>query len=181
MNKEKLLNGVKFFFKSGMWLIIFLFILDIISKNVMVNILQEEGNAITIIPNFFRLALVYNRGAVAGILKDTGVLLPIISLVGGAIMIYCLWYYYKRLSVLGRYAFFLMIPGCFGNLIDRALYNNRGVIDFLEFKFGNFYWPTFNLADSFLVVGVGMLLVSFFLEERKNKTIAPSEEESDND
>ncbi len=181
MNKAKILGALKFFFTSGLWLILVLFVADIVSKAVVLNVLKTEGAAITVIPNFFRIALVFNQGAVAGILRGTGILLPLVSLIGGGLMIFALVRYWKKMSKLSRYAFFLMIPGCFGNLVDRALYNNRGVVDFLEFKFGDFYWPTFNLADSCLVIGVLMILLALFLEERKNSASKNPKEEEEND
>ena len=56
-----------------------------------------------------------------------------------------------------------ILGGAIGNLIDRIVHGE--VIDFLDFHIGTHYWPTFNLADSFIVVGVGILLVEMFFEQ----------------
>lgn len=50
----------------------------------------------------------------------------------------------------------ILLAGAAGNLIDRALYGV--VIDFIDLHYGGFYWPVFNLADSFIFIGVALLL-----------------------
>jgi signal peptidase II len=55
-----------------------------------------------------------------------------------------------------------ILGGALGNLTDRIIH--REVIDFLDFHIGSHYWPTFNLADSFIVTGVGILLIEMFFE-----------------
>ena len=64
-----------------------------------------------------------------------------------------------------------------GNLIDRLVYSE--VIDFIDVHLWNGYtWPTFNLADSFIVVGVGLLMIEIFLGEEGGQERAGDEEES---
>ena len=63
-----------------------------------------------------------------------------------------------------KYSLAFVMGGTVGNFIDRLLTN--AVTDFLSFVFGSYHFPVFNLADSFLVVGVIMLIVHFvFLDE----------------
>ena len=63
-----------------------------------------------------------------------------------------------------KYALTFVIGGTIGNFIDRLAFN--GVTDFLGFIFGSYYFPIFNFADTFLVVGVIMVIVHFlFLDE----------------
>ncbi len=50
------------------------------------------------------------------------------------------------------------------------------MIDFLDFHIGTYYWPTFNLADSFIVVGVGILLVEMFFEQEDDPEAAAASE-----
>lgn len=60
-------------------------------------------------------------------------------------------------SILEILAYAAIIGGALGNVIDRA--RNGAVTDFLDFYVGSLHWPTFNLADTFIVVGVGALLL----------------------
>ena len=58
----------------------------------------------------------------------------------------------------------VILGGALGNLIDRIVYLE--VIDFLDFHlFFGYTWPTFNIADTAIVVGVGILMVEIFFEE----------------
>ena len=58
-----------------------------------------------------------------------------------------------------------VLGGAIGNLIDRVRYGE--VIDFLDFRpIGGYVWPTFNMADCWIVVGVGILMLEMFFEPR---------------
>lgn len=54
----------------------------------------------------------------------------------------------------------LIIGGILGNLIDRLLYGE--VLDFLSFRFGSYYFPIFNLADTFICIGVFLLIIEYY-------------------
>lgn len=171
---NKVLNKIKeatiFFFKNHLYIIPLLLILDYTSKVYMESLLlQRSDYAITVIPNFFRLALLYNKGAAWGIFSGNSVLLTIVSIVGAILMIGYLCYKFKSLSMLSKISLYVMIPGCLGNLIDRAFYSERGVIDFLEFTFGSYVFPTFNIADMCLTIGIAIFLLSFYLDEVKKE------------
>ena len=72
----------------------------------------------------------------------------------------------------------LVIGGAVGNLVDRVL--NGGVTDFIDFYYGDYHWHTFNVADTAITVGIGLLILgSFFGEgdgERKGKAADPMPE-----
>lgn len=163
----KIFNGLKWFLKSFIWIIPLLLVLDIITKLGFERLLQsKQGWAITVIPNFFRFALVYNEGAAWGMLEGQDWLLITISSVAGAAMIGYLVWKYKTMPFYLRICLCVIIPGCLGNLIDRAFYPH-GVIDFLEFTFGSYRFPTFNLADSYIVVGIILLIIFEIVAEYK--------------
>lgn len=111
--------------------------------------------AIEIIPNFFYLTHVGNTGAAWSMLSGKSVLLACIAtLTLGAI-----FFYRKTLALKMRstqIAFGLLIGGIIGNLIDRIAYGH--VVDFLDFHFGSYVYPTFNIADSGICVGVAIYL-----------------------
>ncbi len=75
----------------------------------------------------------------------------------------------KGLHGIQRWALALILGGGAGNLLDRA-FRPHGVVDFLSFKFYGLFglerWPTFNVADSMVVVGVGLLILSFLFSRK---------------
>ena len=128
----------------------------------MINKFMEINTSIKVIPNFFSIFYVRNKGAAFSILEDSTILIIIISV----IFIVILDSYIKKeknftpLSVL---SLGMIMGGIFGNLMDRVIYHS--VIDYLSF--GNF--PVFNLADIGITVGVGLLITSEILKIRKDK------------
>ena len=63
---------------------------------------------------------------------------------------------------LEKNAYFLIIAGAIGNIIDSIL--NSYVVDFISLHYEMFYWPAFNFADIYITIGIIMLLVSFFIK-----------------
>jgi signal peptidase II len=118
----------------------------------------------SIIPNFFYFSYTRNTGAAWSILEGNLPLLAGISLIAGVAM---LIYYALKGSTLTsyyRWVLILIMAGTWGNFIDRAFYE-EGVIDFISFQFRSYYFPTFNIADSLLTIGVILLIAMTVLEE----------------
>lgn len=116
----------------------------------------------TVIDNFFYLSYSVNTGAGFSFLADKEwgqLLFKIITpfaLIGFiAFFVFAVKNSYKWLT----YTIVLIIAGTIGNFIDRLL--NSQVVDFLSFHFGNYIFPTFNVADICLTVGVIMLVIHF--------------------
>lgn len=165
-------NMKKFFF-SFIWLAVLIFVLDIVSKWIVIKHFGAENagysGRVEVIKNFFYIIFTTNEGAAWSIGSSSRVLWIIISVVltGGLIA-----YYVKKMSTMGKWmraAFALMIAGAFGNLIDRCFYwesttGFSGVVDWLDFYLPTGEFPTFNIADSALVVGVGILIVLLIIE-----------------
>lgn len=115
---------------------------------------------ISVIPGFFSLTHVRNRGAAFSILADSSSPLRTIFLVGFSaisviILLWLLWRPLKLRFVTGI-SLALILGGAAGNLYDRAIYGE--VVDFLLFYFRRWDWPAFNVADSAIVVG-GLFLI----------------------
>lgn len=128
----------------------------------MVNKFMELNTSINIIPNFFSIFYVKNKGAAFSILEDNTILIVIISV----IFIVILDYYIKKeknFTKLSVISLGMIMGGIFGNLMDRIIYHS--VIDYLSI--GNF--PIFNLADIGITVGVGLLIISELLKLRKDR------------
>lgn len=113
---------------------------------------------ITIIPGFFRFVYAENEGAAFSILYGHVTLLALISLVASIGLIW-FWYSLPAGEKWGRLATILILSGAVGNLFDRAF---RGsVVDFIDVYIvlggESHHWPTFNIADSCICVGAGIL------------------------
>ncbi len=158
------------FFKSFIWLGILLLILDFVTKKIAEGAADTIGHfpGQAIIPNFLYLYYTTNTGAAWSIFEDYPWALAILSFVAGTAMIVYFVMKFKKMTSWYKVALILMIAGTWGNFIDRAFYPD-GVIDFVSMHFGSYIFPTYNVADSCLTVGIGILLVLTFLEDFKDK------------
>ncbi len=138
------------------------FVLDQLTKAWAVKVLGD-GDVITVIANFFHLRYGENTGAAFGLLRENPRLLQILTLV---VLAWLVWMgrQVDWRPVLRRVAAGLVAGGALGNLTDRIV---RGfVVDFLDFQLGNWHYPTFNLADSAICVGVALFFVQEFFRKR---------------
>ena len=140
---------------------IILLCIDQISKLLVVNLLTKT-DSITIIKNFFYLTYINNDGAAFSILVGKKIFLILIAV----LVIVMLIRYIKKNNIQNKLevvSISLIIGGSLGNLMDRVV---RGyVIDFLDFKIFNYNFPIFNLADTFIVIGVILLLLKEIRKE----------------
>jgi len=117
-----------------------------------------------VVEGFFNLTYVRNSGAAFGMLsrRDPEFLrLFFLSVTGVALLIVV--FYYSRIPWSQRltlYGLGLIMGGALGNGIDR--YTIGQVIDFLDVYVGDYHWPAFNVADSAICLGVGLLLIDSF-------------------
>lgn len=125
--------------------------------------------SVTVLENFFHITYIRNRGAAFGIFSDSALRLPFfigvtLLAVGGM-----LWYLrqLKPDQRLSLFALGLILSGAVGNLIDRIRLGE--VIDFIDVHWYSHHWPAFNIADSAICVGVGLLLFDSWRTERHNR------------
>lgn len=146
-----------------LWITLATLLADQISKAAVVARFSYD-TAVPILPGLFRLVRVENRGIAFGLFADAtspwaaGILIlfsaAAIALVGAL-----LWQNHPSAKVAGT-GLALILGGAAGNLVDRIA---RGqVVDFLDFYVGSYHWPAFNLADSAICVGAGMILLDLF-------------------
>ena len=137
-------------------------IIDQVSKLIVINTLSKT-KSVEVIKSFFYLTYTNNNGAAFSILTGKRVILIIVTLIVIGILIY----YIRKTKVkenINKIALSLVIGGSIGNLIDRIV---RGaVVDFLDFKIFGYNYPIFNLADTFIVLGVFLLLISMFRKDK---------------
>ena len=132
-----------------------LIIIDVIIK-VIVDKCMNIYDTIKIIPNFFNIMYVRNTGAAFSIMENSRVFFIVI----GMVAIYLIWRFFIKDKQLNNYyivIYSMLIAGIIGNMIDRILYGY--VIDYLSFNIFGYSFPVFNLADTFIVVSIIMLII----------------------
>lgn len=128
------------------------------------------GESLPVLPGVFNLTYVLNPGAAFGLLAGAapafrGPFFIAVSVL--AIAVICYYHArYARGHPLPTVGLALILGGALGNLIDRLRVGM--VIDFLDFYLGAYHWPAFNVADSGITVGVGLLLVEMLRERGGN-------------
>ncbi len=121
-----------------------------------------------VVPGLFRLTHVKNRGAAFGIFADSPselkiLMLILLSVLALAVVMGLLWRHQPVAPRVG-FGLALILGGAIGNLFDRLVHGS--VVDFLDFYLGSYHWPTFNIADSAIVIGAGLLLLDMILSQR---------------
>ena len=110
---------------------------------------------------------IHNRGAAFGLLgqlpvRFTRVLFIILSSLVAAVVIY-FWWRLPRDCWRSAVGYSLILAGALGNLLDRLRLGE--VVDFLDFYWGRYHWPAFNVADSLVCLGAGWLVWVIIKEE----------------
>ena len=136
-------------------LIILFVLIDIISKYLIVRCIGLN-DAIVVIKGFFNITYVRNPGVAFSMFPGNRYLVLVVSFF---IIIGIIYYLYKnkptgRLEKLG---YSLILGGAISNFIDRLVHGY--VIDFIDVKIFNYDYPIFNLADTFIVIGVILLII----------------------
>jgi signal peptidase II len=160
------------FFSKGqikwLWLSVIVIALDQISKWYAIQNLELHRPVEFF--SGFNWMLAYNRGAAFSFLGDadgwqqwlfSGIAIVIVS-----ILLRWMWTMKTTEKMLGI-ACGLIIGGAIGNLIDRAV--QAKVTDFIDWYYGTHHWPTFNLADSFILLGAFLILLEGFLNPQSKK------------
>jgi len=140
-------------------------LLDRASKLVVLEHFRP-GEGLEIMP-FFNLVLVFNKGAAFSFLSSAAgwqtPMFAAIALAASLIVGYLIWKDpQKTLFALGLS---LILGGALGNLWDRLQWGH--VVDFLDFHAAGWHWPAFNVADSAITAGAGILIVEGFLQRKE--------------
>jgi signal peptidase II len=156
----------------GLLLMLTVLVLDQATKWLALASL-EPYRPIEVTP-FFNLVLVWNRGVSFGLFAgagDHGPWLLTLTTVGiGALLI--VWLRRETRPVV-QAALWLVLAGAAGNLIDRVRFG--AVVDFLDFHALGYHWPAFNVADSAIVVGAGLILLDSLVLSQRATTIGGGE------
>ena len=142
---------------------------DQISKTVIRSTMTLY-ESITVIPGFFHLTYITNDGMAFGINFPFGIyIFSAISIILTIILFYYLWTI-RYESILIRSGVAMILAGAIGNLIDRLFLGE--VVDFLDFMIGDLHWYVFNLADSYVTIGMGIILYDSIILEKKRQSIS---------
>ncbi|EKO3974591.1 signal peptidase II [Vibrio fluvialis] len=146
-----------------LWLALLVFVADIAIKLVVMNSMGYGWeNRIEILP-FFNLLYVHNYGAAFSFLSDqagwqrwlfTGIAFAVVGLLA---------FWMRSLPFSDKWnnmAYALIIGGAVGNVFDRVVHGF--VVDYLDFYWGTYHWPAFNLADSAICIGAAMIILDGF-------------------
>jgi signal peptidase II len=141
--------------------------LDLMTKQMVLQHMQL-GSHITVIKGFFNLVHVHNRGSAFGLFSSwsldfvrvffvftTGIVLVVVGY---------LWWRLPRDQDLAALGYSLIMAGALGNLVDRLRLGE--VVDFLDFYWGRYHWPAFNVADTMVCLGAGFLVLVILREEK---------------
>lgn len=161
--------------RKGIYPVIILALLSIdqLTKALVARSILFQSSK-SIIPGFFNLTHIRNRGAIFGFFSHSEsrvlfIILTLVSLVALGLVIY---YFFKTPSsqILMKISLSVILAGALGNLMDRLF---RGyVIDFLDFHIKNWHWPSFNVADACITIGAFLLI--FILVFKRGKECIPS-------
>lgn len=146
------------------WISVIAIVLDQWSKQAIVSGMNLY-QSIQILP-FFNFTYVHNYGAAFSILYDAGgwqrYFLTGLALIVSAVIVWWLRQSTKQ-QVLLPVAFSFILGGALGNVLDRILHGY--VIDFLDFYYGSYHWPAFNIADSAIFIGAALLIIDMFVNK----------------
>ena len=145
---------------------IFIFLAIDIASKLLISNLMDIYDSIVVIRNFFNITYVRNTGAAWSIFSDKTWFVILLSFI---IIVILFIYIYKNkpkflIEIMG---YSMILGGAIGNFIDRIIYGY--VIDFLDFSIFGYNYPIFNLADTFIVIGVILLLVYMWRYKDGNK------------
>ncbi len=139
------------------------FVIDLITKYIIQNHVTLYN--VEIIKGFFSLTYAENTGMAWSLLSGKQAFLSIVSAIAIGVMIY--YVVSKNTDRFTKVALALMIGGAAGNLFDRLCLGY--VRDFLDFIILGYDFPIFNVADSALTIGVILLIIASFMEDKGKK------------
>ena len=129
--------------------------------------LETLGNGVVMrLTPWMDFKLAFNKGAAFSLFADGSgwqrwFFMGIATVIG---LWLCYAIVFERTKALTRLAYASILGGAIGNLYDRILHGK--VVDFISWHIGNAYWPTFNVADVGICVGVGLLVIAWLVEWR---------------
>ncbi len=143
------------------------FMVDQATKAWATRVLRVEGEK-PVISGFLNFAYAQNTGVAFSMLDDHGETgrwgLSVVAIIAATLVLYFFWRTPRADDrMMGSLA--LLLAGIVGNVTDRLRLGF--VVDFIDVQFGNWHYPTFNVADAAICVGAGLLILDMFLTKRE--------------
>jgi len=143
------------------------FMIDQATKAWATRVLRIEGEK-PVISGFLNFAYAQNTGVAFSMLDDHGDTgrwgLSVVAIIAATLVLYFFWRTPRSDDrMMGSLA--LLLAGIVGNVTDRLRLGF--VVDFIDVQFGNWHYPTFNVADAAICVGAGLLILDMFLTKRE--------------
>ena len=149
----------------GFVIILIAFILDRVSKILIINHSNTFGKLDMSLNPFLNLNLIWNEGIAFGLFSfDEKNYYNFLTFLIIGIILVLLWLMFRS-SGLEKLGFAFVIGGSFGNVTDRIFYSS--VPDFIDLNYNGFHWFVFNVADIFITIGVIMLIFCEFKKKEK--------------
>jgi len=145
-------------------------ILDQITKRWIMKIMFY-GDSKNIIGNFLQFTYIRNPNSVFGLRVGGAVISTSLTVIA---FIFVMFLFFKADNKFFLVSLSLIIGGALGNLTDRILYIE--VIDFIDAGVGRWRWPTFNVADSFVTIGLILIIIYYIFIDTSHKETEPQNE-----
>ena len=145
-------------------LVIFIFILDRLSKIIIIKLSEPLGELNISVTSFINFNLTWNEGIAFGLLSfDDKFYYNLITLLIVLITLIIIWLINKAKGI-EKLSFLMIVGGSLGNIFDRIYYSS--VLDFIDISVNNFHWFIFNVADIFISIGVILLIILEFFKKK---------------
>ena len=168
-SERSLAASVSAMTQLGIALALLIAFLDQFTKWWILTEVMSPPAFITLTPHL-NLVVVWNRGVSFGILNQSSAWVPWLLSTFTAAICLCLFIWLRRAqSKWLVVALGLIIGGALGNLVDRLRFG--AVFDFLDVHLGVYHWPAFNVADTAITFGVGMLLIDTLITGRRGRKV----------
>ena len=147
------------------FIIIFIFLLDRISKLLVINYADANGEMYLNVTSFLDINLIWNEGIAFGLFSFNNELYYNLLTIFILLIILIIVLLMLKSKSFEKLCFIMIIGGSLGNLFDRIYYS--AVPDFIDIYFNNFHWFIFNVADIFISIGVIILISLEFFKKKK--------------
>ncbi|MEN8236348.1 MAG: signal peptidase II [Pseudomonadota bacterium] len=152
--------------RLGLIIAFVILIMDQVTKWLVLDALSDLKRVV-IVPGFFDFSLAWNRGVSFSMFSSSAEFMPwVLSGIAILIVLGLLWWLAKVDTLMVSCGIGMIIGGAVGNLIDRLRFG--AVVDFLDFYLVGYHWPTFNIADCAVTVGVGLILLDSWLMSKQS-------------
>ena len=154
-------------FYISLFVVIFIFILDRISKIYVINLNEKLIESDLFNSTFLNITSIWNSGIALGLFSlsesfyyDLITLLIIIIILILLIMV-------SKTEKFQKYSYLIIVGGGLGNLFDRIFY--KAVPDFIDIHYNGFHWFIFNIADIFVTIGIICLIYDEVFLQKRNR------------